>query len=314
MAIYSTLDSAGPPVIDELPVRGYHGVVRQWVFDLTIDFTQGVMDYACRECALKEHGGPLGNPGVYSRMNAHLSEAHGVRRADAFHITHIENTRESAEVRFEAKQQSEELVNSAQPPLAPVPLQPESPTQTEWIPKRSVYESFIVDTNCVNARQKSEALNQLEQWAIDGVISLLTAEVAQNEMLAGSDIRRAEKAYTYVFTMSEIASGQERLTLYRIEQILFPGGATNKNQRNDVEIVFNAGKYMRPLITTDGGSKSQPGGILGNAAALSKLRITVLRPDEAVARVRKAIKGRDVTARKMAQLTGEPLPEWVGMD
>ena len=38
---------------------------------------------------------------------------------------------------------------------------------------------------------------------------------------------------------------------------------------NDIEIVFNAAKYEGILVTADGGSRRQLGGILGNRAALS---------------------------------------------
>jgi hypothetical protein len=157
-------------------------------------------------------------------------------------------------------------------------------------------------------------MNQLEKWSADGVIALLTAEVAQEEMLAGNDAARTAKAYQFIFTMSEITSPIEKKTLERIEQILFPGGAVNQNQRNDVEIVFNSAKYLRPLITTDGGSKTQPVGILGNKHDLAALGVTVLRPEDAEAEVRHDIELRDESAIKMAALTGQAAPKWVRRD
>ena len=81
-----------------------------------------------------------------------------------------------------------------------------------------------------------------------------------------------------------------------------------------MEIVFNSGKYMRPLITQDGASHSQPRGILGSREALAKLGVSVISPQEAVERVRKEIKFRDTHARKMAEVTGEPVPDWVDKD
>ena len=40
-----------------------------------------------------------------------------------------------------------------------------------------------------------------------------------------------------------------------------------------------------PFITMDGASKSQPGGMLGNKAALKKLGIKILSPSDALAEI-----------------------------
>jgi hypothetical protein len=80
--------------------------------------------------------------------------------------------------------------------------------------------------------------------------------------------------------MSSITIEEELRSLNKIEQILFPNGITTVNQRNGAEIVFNAAKYIRSLITTDGGSRSQPGGILGNRAKLSAIGAKILTPAE----------------------------------
>ena len=111
---------------------------------------------------------------------------------------------------------------------------------------------------------------------------------------------------------AHVTAGQERLQ--QIERILFPQGAHNDNQRRDVEIVFNAGKYGAILVTNDGDSRSQPGGILGNRAALAAIGIRVVTDDEAVQMVREAIRNRDDMARKQAEYNGTPLPAWVGQD
>lgn len=79
-------------------------------------------------------------------------------------------------------------------------------------------------------------------------------------------------------------------------------------------MVFNARKYDAVLVTADGASKSQPGGILGNRDALKKLGITVMTDVEAVALVDGAIQRRDDAARFAQKLTGEAPPEWVGRD
>jgi hypothetical protein len=180
--------------------------------------------------------------------------------------------------------------------------------------RRLIHVSFMIDTNCINARQKIEALNQLERWAADELIALMTAETAQREMSAGGNAQRTRKAYTFIFSMSEITTAHERQLRSKIEKVLFPNGATEANQRNDVDIVFNAAKYVRPLITMDGASQSQPGGILGNRQALESLGISVLTPDEAVARVQDEIRKRDQFAREWAEYLKKPIPSWVGKD
>ena len=172
---------------------------------------------------------------------------------------------------------------------------------------------FVVDTNCVNARQSIPEMNRLEEWAENGIITLETTEVAQSEMVYGNSQIRKAKAYSFVFTMSEISTDEEKKVFSEIENILFPLGATNQNQKNDVEIVFNAYKYS-PLITTDGGSKSQPGGILGNKTKLLSLGIKVFTPQEAVQIVLAALESRDNYARQWHSLYGGDIPFWVGQD
>jgi hypothetical protein len=173
---------------------------------------------------------------------------------------------------------------------------------------------FIVDTNCINARQRMENMNKLEGWASNEVISLETTEIAQNEMVVGNNSARINKAYNFIYTMSEIELQEERELLDKIEKILFSSGADTQNKKNDVEIVFNAAKYLTPLITNDGDSISQPGGILGNRANLALLGIKVMNPAEAVELLTKEISNRDDFARTWASHYNKPVPSWVGQD
>ena len=181
--------------------------------------------------------------------------------------------------------------------------------------RRLLHIGFTVDTNCVNAKQRMPEMNQLEQWAEEELILLLTAETAQEEMAFGNNSERKKRAYSFIFTMSEIITEEERERIQLIGQTIFPGGLKNQNQENDVDIVFNAGKYPNPLITNDGASKSQPGGILGNRKALLDLfGIEVLTPGEAVNKVKRAIQERDSYAREWSLKYNQPLPTWVGQD
>lgn len=278
-------------------------------FDVTVDESADEVRYTCRSCVVTEHGGPIGNPGLLHRMAAHGREGHQFPADRKFRGVVIDGGETTFRLVLESTDQPVETSSDEQS------LRPSaSPDDRRWMPERRLYREFIVDTNCVNARGGMSAMNKLERWSAQGVIRLLTTEVAQNEMLVGNDAQRTEKAYSFIFTMSEVTSSHEQRSLREIEAILFPDGADNQNKKNDVEIVFNAAKYMRPLITNDGGSKSQPGGILGNRTRLAQRGISVLTPDEAVALVQREIAARDKSARKMAEMTGGPLPERVGKD
>jgi hypothetical protein len=157
-------------------------------------------------------------------------------------------------------------------------------------------------------------MNQLEQWHRDGVIQLEMSEVAQKESRVGQDHKRVEKTYGYVYSETMASTREEQELLHKIETILFPKGVKNLNQRNDVEIVFNAEKYRAILVTADGASKSQPGGILGHKAELKELGIIVMSDEEAVGYIRDLIQTRDQQAIKDHERSGVPLPDWVGKD
>ncbi len=174
---------------------------------------------------------------------------------------------------------------------------------------------FHIDTNRINAKQNLEHMNRLEQWAANDVIMLEMAEVAQTEAMAGGNTRRAAKALNSIYSETLASTSQERKMLATIERILFPEGADDKNKRNDVEIVFNAAKYCRILVTADGDSKTQPRGILGNAEALKKaVDVEIMRDAEAVERVEKRIRVRDARCRRRFELEGTLIPDWVGQD
>jgi hypothetical protein len=150
-----------------------------------------------------------------------------------------------------------------------------------------------IDTNLINARQKLAAVNQLEKWYADGIIMINMAGTARGEALAGRDVARSRKANQQIFTLTPPVP-IDSARFKAIESALFPDGAKDENQRNDVRIVADAIHYAAILVTNDGGSKSQPGGILGNRDALRKrFALRILSADEAVEVVRKAIRERD---------------------
>ena len=148
--------------------------------------------------------------------------------------------------------------------------------------RRLLYIPILhIDTNLINARQKLDAVNRLEKWCEEGVVLINMSSTAYSEAKAGSDEQRIRKANQQIFTITQ--PGDRTDPIYRtIESALYPNGANDKNQQNDVRIVFEAAKYDAILVTGDGASKSQPGGILGNRDKLRDL-LQIFSPDEAVA-------------------------------
>ena len=176
------------------------------------------------------------------------------------------------------------------------------------MPRRDTSLGFCLDTNRINARQKDGFMNQLEKWAQNDVIYLYMSEPANIEARKGGSAQRHWKVAQLGPTMLTLAdSQQERAFLRQIADVLFARPPRDKNERRDVEIVFNAKKYHGDLITEDKG-------ILGKRAPLKALGIHVWKTQEAVELVRGRITLRDKRARETASCTGEPLPNWVGMD
>lgn len=96
---------------------------------------------------------------------------------------------------------------------------------------------------------------------------------------------------------------------------MFPKSVHSTSQRNDVQVIFEARKYCAILVTADGASKSQPHGILGaRSELLSRMDVRVVTDVEALELVEAAIKNRDEMACLVAQISNEPIPEWVGAD
>jgi hypothetical protein len=166
---------------------------------------------------------------------------------------------------------------------------------------------FHIDTNRINSRRRLENMNKLEHWAEHGLIRLETSQVAHEEAMAGGDQRRARKALEMIFSETMPDTADEQRQLAAIEAILFPSGAKTQNERNDVEIAFNAAKYQRVLVTADGD-------LLAHRRDLGSLGIRVVTDREAVALVEQRIAERDERARRLSALTGVACPDWVGKD
>jgi len=178
--------------------------------------------------------------------------------------------------------------------------------------RRLMYFTVHIDTNLINARQRLPEVNQLEKWCQDDVLIINMSATAWHEAQAGNDELRARKAAQQVFTITEpVDHGSEEFR--KAAAILFPDGVANENQRNDVCIVCEAAKYGAILVTNDGGSKSQPGGILGNRSKFGDAP-RIKSPSEMVAFVRREISARDEFNREVHRRTGQELPDWTGKD
>ena len=184
----------------------------------------------------------------------------------------------------------------------------------EYEETRSVHVTLLLDANSINARQANADLNQIERWHSDGVVHIIMSAQSSAEARAGHDAARSTKAISYVYSYVGDDTESEHTTKEAIASLLFPAGPRTKSELNDIEIVFHAQKYAATLVTNDGDSRRQPGGILGNRDSLARLGVTIMRPSEVVADVRERICARDERARQASVWKGTPLPAWVGSD
>jgi len=167
---------------------------------------------------------------------------------------------------------------------------------------------FFLDANRVNAKGRLSAMNQLEKWHADGVITLQFPEYAQNEAETGWDARRTQKARQYWASLTAITNDEERKLLREIERIIFGDGPLSPQDKNDALNVFTARKYFAILVTADRE-------LLRAAARLRKIgSIGVMTDESALEEVRQRIRERDDMARMDAAREGCPLPDWVEKD
>jgi len=137
--------------------------------------------------------------------------------------------------------------------------------------------------------------------------------VSFEEAKAGGNDNRTAKALAQIFTIIDSNEGSNDRQYAKIERTIFPNAAKTPNEKNDVAIVFEAAKYNAILVTHDGGSKSQPGGILGNR---DKLRdyVKILSDTAAMEFIKRKIANRDSHNERVARECGGKLPEGTGKD
>ena len=166
---------------------------------------------------------------------------------------------------------------------------------------------YLIDANCINARQKNEDINKLEDLRNKGKISLSLPEIAYDEAGFRSTLRQ-KKLEGYLF---EGVVDQERRFEYKytqIENILFPNGAKKQNQKNDVKILVYSAITGIPFISMDGASKSQPGGMLGNKVLLKKFGVKILSPSEALAEIASTWRKSEMYSARVGRISLRNLP------
>lgn len=172
---------------------------------------------------------------------------------------------------------------------------------------------FHIDTNLINARGKLSAMNQIEKWAEEELILVNMSGASFKEAQAGGNGARTKKALSHIFTLTDETINPNDPLYRKIEAALFPEGAKTNNERNDVKIIYEAAYYAAILVTRDGGSRTQPGGILGNRDKLKDI-VKILSDFEAVAFIREKISERDEFNQRVSLEFGVDLPEWTGKD
>ena len=107
---------------------------------------------------------------------------------------------------------------------------------------RMLYIPVIhIDTNLINARQRLDAVNQLERWYRDEVILINMSATAHREAQANGDLGRTRKANEQIYTATAPLDDNDPI-FRRVEEALFPQGTKDENQRNDVRIVSGGGQ------------------------------------------------------------------------
>lgn len=146
---------------------------------------------------------------------------------------------------------------------------------------------FLLDANACNALQQIEELNEIEYLGRKGSIELQYTKTTWDEARYGS-LNRDIKVSTFVFTGLVGLSEYVSPWWDAIAQIVFPKGIKGENQRRDVDALLTAKLAGGVFVTRDGGSKSQPGGILGHKTELAGLGIEVLNFPNALQRAKAA--------------------------
>lgn len=171
------------------------------------------------------------------------------------------------------------------------------------------FSQIFIDANRINALQRDPDMNQLEEWAKNGVIEMRLPDTALEEVEKAGSKQRA-KTFRILIPCALITTDDEQAKLTKIETIIAEGKQQlSENDKNDAKIVFTALKYSRAVVVTVDGwllrkAKAIQTGIGGQVMSAAEL-VNVLRP---------RIESRDKRQREEATRRGYPVPDWVGRD
>jgi hypothetical protein len=113
-------------------------------------------------------------------------------------------------------------------------------------------------------------------------------------------------------SLDEKEEAEERT---KIARIVFPNGLRSDSEGVDVDTIRIAQLWTAIVITNDGDSKSQPGGILGAKSRLHReIGVEVMRDFEAEKLVVRLIRERDHMEILLAAKEGRDVAPWVRSD
>ena len=150
------------------------------------------------------------------------------------------------------------------------------------------------DTSCVNERQRDESLNQLEQWAREGRITIERSPAMLEELRGESRIHRARRItpYPQLFTLGQSALGGGHVLAgplvdaNTLATILFPttsAKALTVQQQNDLAHLQHHVRTGRDIFVTNNPNDFI---VRGKQEQLQRIGIWAFTPDAAVAHLR----------------------------
>jgi hypothetical protein len=169
------------------------------------------------------------------------------------------------------------------------------------------FPQIFVDTNRINALQRDADMNQLEEWAKNGVIEMRLPDTALEEIEAAGSKQRAKTRGMLVWCQLS-TTDEERAMLKKIETILAKGKQQlSENDKKDATIVFTTWKYSAALVTADDW-------LLRKAKEIQAIGVQIMSAAELVNVLRLQIESRDQRVREIATRRELLVPEWVGKD
>lgn len=154
---------------------------------------------------------------------------------------------------------------------------------------------FLLDANACNALQRIGELNELEHLAHARKIDLMYTETTWDEAQFGSLIRRDKVRQFFFVGLSKDEENNLLQQPWRDEigRLVFPHGIKSDSQRRDIEALLTVKMSCGYFVSSDGGSKRQPGGILGHKSQLAVLGVEVLNFTEALKYALQAVSNID---------------------